>query len=228
MIRSVDWREPAWMRALVYLASAGMILAAAVATGAESVGPGAPSTRVQIASDPQPFPDFTLTGTDAKAVRFSDLRGGTVLVFFGFTNCQSVCPPTLQKLRQVSRSFAATDPDLTTVLISVDGERDTPAAMRAYLEPFQPGFLGLTGEPLLVRDVAARFSAVFFKGLPRDRSGAYDVEHSSQVYVVDGQGRLRATFFNATVDEMTSVIRRVMSEDAEPGKEQAVVGLNAG
>ena len=34
---------------------------------------------------------------------------------------------------------------VTPVFISVDPERDTPAAVKAYLKDFHPRFVGLTG-----------------------------------------------------------------------------------
>jgi cytochrome oxidase Cu insertion factor (SCO1/SenC/PrrC family) len=49
--------------------------------------------------------------------------------------------------------------------------------------------------------------------MSRDSAGRYLVEHTSQVYLLDRQGRLRSTFFNATVDEMSEATRRVALEE---------------
>ena len=84
--------------------------------------------------------------------------------------------------------------------------------MQKYLEPFMPGFIGLTGDPRAVRDIAAQFRAVFFKGMPTDSVGGYNVEHTSQIYLVDKAGRLRATFYNAPSDDIIATTRRVMQE----------------
>jgi protein SCO1/2 len=87
-------------------------------------------------------------------------------------------------------------------MISVDGDRDSPEAMKAYLAQVSPRSMGLTGDPRAVRAIAAQFSAVFFKGIP-DRPGApYLVQHTSQVYLIDRQGRLRASFSDASIDAM--------------------------
>jgi protein SCO1/2 len=168
--------------------------------------------RVVLAQPARPLADFSLTDQDARAFQFSALEGRTVLVFFGFTQCQSVCPPTLQVLRQVYRSLDDDGSELTCMFISVDGARDSPAVLKEYLAPFAPGFIGLTGDPTLVRDIAAGFPAVFFKGMPTDTTGGYDVEHSSQVYLVDGERRLRATFYNASAADMMAATRTVMQE----------------
>jgi protein SCO1/2 len=97
------------------------------------------------------------------------------------------------------------------VLVSVDGERDTPEVMKQYLAAFPESFIGLTGDPKSVRKIAAEFKAVFFKGLPYDNAGNYQVEHTSLIYLVDPEGRLRASFLDAPVESMASSIRQLRS-----------------
>ena len=168
--------------------------------------------RTQWAQPPTEIKAFELTNEEGKPVKSSDLRGRTALVFFGFTNCPNICPPTMQLIRQAQLALQQEKMAVDGVLISVDGERDTPAAMKAFLEPFGPDFRGMTGDPRLVRDIAAGFKAIFFKGMPTDSAGGYNVEHTSQVYLVDRQGRLRATFYNAPVSDVVAVTRSVVGE----------------
>ena len=163
--------------------------------------------RTQFARPPKAVADFELVDQDGKPFRLRQLRGQSALVFFGFTNCQSVCPATLQVLRQAHRDLVGVGAAPAIVLISVDGDRDTPEAMKNYLKSSGKGFIGLTGSPKLVRDIAARFSAVFFKGAPADNSGNYDVQHTSQVYLVDPSGNITATFYGAAADEIVAVVR---------------------
>jgi len=192
---------------------------AAVATVRPSSASDAASTpeanpRVRWAAQPVSLPDFKLTDDHGRAFGVADLRGQTALLFFGFTNCREVCPVTLQVLRQVYRSLEADSHDLVNVFISVDGARDSPAAMHEYLQPYSPGFIGLTGEPTAVRVLADKLSAVFFKGMPTDSQGGYDVAHTSQVYLVDAQGRLRATFYAAGADAIAAATKTVLSESS--------------
>jgi protein SCO1/2 len=168
--------------------------------------------RVLEASPPKALPDFELTNQDGQPFRLSKLRGSPVLLFFGFANCPDVCPLTLGQLQMIAKSPDKAVRQARVVMVSVDGDRDKPADLKRYLGSVSPDFVGLTGDPRKVRDIAAQFSAVFFKGAPTDRSGKYLVEHTSQVYLLDRQGRLRSTFFNATVDAMTDATRVVALE----------------
>lgn len=158
------------------------------------------------------IPDFVLIDQDSRSFASSALRGRTSLIFFGFTHCRDVCPATLQKMRLIRGALGNDAHDLASVMISVDGQRDTPAAMKAYVGPLGPGFIGLTGDPTAVRKVADSFAAIFFKGMPTDNAGGYDVEHTSQLYLVDKDGNLRSTFYGGTVEQIAEVTRQVIRD----------------
>jgi protein SCO1/2 len=207
-------------RRAVLLRSALAILATAITPPAmAAVPPPEPAPvntladdRVRLAPEPRRIAKFELTDQASRPFTSDDLLGNTTLVFFGFTNCRNVCPATIPRLRQVARALEDEPTPFRNVLISVDGERDTPEAMARYLAPYSPGFIGLTGTPEVVRNLATDFSAVFFKGMPIDAKGGYDVEHTPQVYLVDRKGRLRATFYSASIEAMVDTSRRVMRE----------------
>ncbi len=169
--------------------------------------------RVLEASPPKAITDFELTNQDGQPFRLSQLRGSPVLVFFGFSHCPDVCPLTLGQLQAVVSSRDSAVNQARVVMISVDGDRDTPAALKRYLASVSPDFIGLTGPPRRVRDIAAQFSAVFFKGTPADADGNYQVEHTAQVYLLDKQGRLHSTFFNAPADVIAAATRQVATEN---------------
>jgi protein SCO1/2 len=188
----------------------GVLLATIALLAATPVWAG--PARVLEAHPPKVIPDFELSNQNGQAFRLSKLRGSPVLLFFGFANCPDVCPLTLGQLQQIAKSPDKAVREARVVMVSVDGDRDKPADLKRYLGSVSPDFVGLTGDPRKVRDIAAQFSAVFFKGAPTDRSGKYLVEHTSQVYLLDRQGRLRSTFFNATVDAMTDATRVVALE----------------
>lgn len=167
--------------------------------------------RVYVNPSPAPITDFTLTDHHGKPLAFSSLRGDPVLVFFGFAHCPSVCPTTLSRLKALHDARDGALKSARVVLISVDGQRDTPAALEAFLAPLSPDFLGLTGDPKATAKIAAQFSAVFFKE-PPGKDGNYNVMHSSQVFVIDKAGRLRASFANASIEDMATVTELLIKE----------------
>jgi protein SCO1/2 len=181
-----------------------LVLLASAAAAAAAPAP----ERTLMSEPPRAIADFQLTDQSGKAVRLADLRGTPLLVFFGFTHCSSVCPTALHQLRQLEREHRAELGKTRIVIISVDGERDTPQAMSSWLKPLSANFIGLTGAPARVQNIAANFSAAFFKQ-PATAPGEYQVDHNSQIFLLDAAGRLRATFFNAPLATMAEVTRSV-------------------
>ena len=184
-------------------------LIALLASAAATAAAPAPE-RTLLAEPPRAIADFQLTDQAGKTVKLADLRGAPVLMFFGFTHCSQVCPAALHQLRQLEREHRAELGKTRIVIVSVDGERDSPAAMKTWLQPISTSFIGLTGPPARVHNLAAQFSAAFYK-TPGASAGEYSMEHNSQIFLLDGKGQLRATFFNAPLATMAAVTRDVAS-----------------
>ena len=184
--------------------TACMLVAATAFAASER--PWAQDERVLIATPPRTVADFTLTDQHGRDFHFSNLRGQRALVFFGFAHCPDICPNTLLRLRQLKQAAPRELADVRVVMISVDGDRDSPQLLKEYLSKFWPDFIGLTGKPAAVRDIAARFPAIFVKGIPPAPGGDYAVQHSSLVYVIDQAGQLRAEFSDADVDAMAAYL----------------------
>jgi protein SCO1/2 len=76
--------------------------------------------------------------------------------------------------------------------VTVDPERDSPAQLRSYLSGFDPSFIGATGTPekldRMRREYGVKATRVEVGLGPLD----YAVEHSTSVYLIDREGRLRA------------------------------------
>ena len=186
------------------------LLAFAIGVAA-CVAPASALDRVMEMSPPRAIAAFTLTDHAGKARAWSAFAGKPTLVFFGFTNCPDICPTTLQRLAQLKASQGDALRDLQVVMISVDGERDTPAVLSDYLAHFSKDFVGLTGPAAEVRKIALRFAAPFFKDPPRE-GGGYLVQHSSRLYAIDRQGRLRAELYDAAPEATVAFARELLSE----------------
>jgi protein SCO1/2 len=191
-------------------AAAAAILALVLECAAQAATlPALP--RVYVNPEPAVIADFTLTDQHGRPRSFSSLRGDPTLVFFGFTHCPQVCPDALARLKALREARDGALRQARVVLISVDGERDTPARLRGFLGPLSQDFIGLTGDPKATGKIAAQFSAVFFKE-PPGKDGSYNVMHSSQIFALDRRGRLRASFVNASLEDMATITSLLLAE----------------
>ena len=83
------------------------------------------------------FTDLEVVDQNGTPMRFySDvLKGRVVLMNFIFTNCKDACPMATQKMIQVRQTLVdAVRDDVWFVSISIDPDRDTPGAMKAFAE----------------------------------------------------------------------------------------------
>jgi protein SCO1/2 len=142
----------------------------------------------QIASIGGPF---KLVDQNGQVVTDQDLKGRPFLVFFGFTHCPDVCPTTLFEVSEILRALGPDADRARALFITVDPERDTPAAMKDYLSSFDPHLTGLTGDPAEIAAVAKAYR-VYFKKVPLDEG--YTMDHTAIVYLMDKTGRFVSPF----------------------------------
>jgi len=188
-----------------------LALAAFITSGAgAATGPLPSFERVMIINEPRTVADLEMIDQNGVKRRLGDYAGAPALVYFGFTHCPDACPTTLQKLAMIKASAGKPLEGVRVVLISVDGARDTPPVLKEFLRRFSPEFSGLTAPPEQVRNLALSFSAPFFKDPPKD--GVYSVQHSTRVYALDKQGRLRAELYDASSEATAGIVRALLAE----------------
>lgn len=156
--------------------------------------------------------DFQLTGHDGQPFSLTSLRGKAVLVFFGYSSCPDACPTTLSKLSTVARRLGDDRARVRTLYISVDPARDTPDVLKADLANFSVEALGLTGTKDQIDAVVKQYAAAYEIVLTPESAAKYTISHTTKVYALDAQGRVRTTFaYEATVDEIVTGIRAVLA-----------------
>ena len=152
-----------------------------------------PAFNGVVLDPPEAAPALQLADSTGAAFDLAAQKGKVVLIFFGYTHCPDVCPPTLLDWRHAADSLGASAASkVRFVFVSVDPERDTPALAQRYADRFAPAFIGLTGtRPQVDAMLASWKLAAFRDGTPGDTSMTYTVSHPSQVFVVDRDGKLR-------------------------------------
>jgi protein SCO1/2 len=144
---------------------------------------------------PRAIPDFHLTDHREQGFGPAQLRGQWSLLFFGFTRCPDICPNTLGLLHAVNAELkrAGGTDALRVVFISVDPAHDSPAALKNYVEYFDPAFIAVTGaEPELRKLTDALY--VPFTYVPAGKDGDYTVEHSGALVLLNPRGQAVAYF----------------------------------
>jgi protein SCO1/2 len=155
--------------------------------------------------------DFHLTDFNGQPRALADFKGKVVLLFFGYVQCPDVCPTTMADLAQVKRKLGADGDKLQVLFVSVDPERDTPEVLRAYMEAFDPGFLGLyAGSPDKLAALAREFK-VIYKKVEGKTPSSYSVDHTAASFIFDPQGRLRLyARYGMPADDLAADIRRLL------------------
>jgi protein SCO1/2 len=145
--------------------------------------------KAGIFNPPRVAPDFAVLGSDGAPLILSHYRGKVVVLAFGYTHCPNVCPVTLAILAQAHRKLGALGSQVQVLYLTVDPERDSAERLKQYLAAFDPAFVGGTGS-------AAQMAAVRKSyGVTAEKVGSgsdYAVAHSSFVYLITREGRLRA------------------------------------
>jgi len=134
---------------------------------------------------------FRLVDQDGRTVTDADFKGHPFLVFFGFTHCPDVCPTTLFEISEILRNLGPDAGKVNALFVTVDPERDTPAALKDYLASFDPHLRGLTGDPDAVAAVLKGYR-VYARKVPQE--GGYTMDHTAIVYLMDKDGRFVAPF----------------------------------
>jgi protein SCO1/2 len=145
--------------------------------------------KAGVFNPPREAPDFSVRGSDGTALSLSRYRGKVVLLGFGYTSCPNVCPATLAVLAQAQRKLGALASQVQVIYLTVDPERDNAERLRQYLAAFDPTFVGGTGTDAQMAAVRSSY------GVTAEKHGTgsdYAVAHSSFVYLITRDGRLRA------------------------------------
>ncbi|OGT37127.1 MAG: hypothetical protein A3F12_05355 [Gammaproteobacteria bacterium RIFCSPHIGHO2_12_FULL_38_14] len=110
------------------------------------------------------------------------------LLFFGYTHCGNVCPMTLSLLNRAYQQLQQKYPLLQVVFISLDPERDTPAALLKYTQSFNPRFIGVTGKLQDIRKLQSQF------GIFATQDMNNEIVHTSSVLLINPQGQWAGLF----------------------------------
>lgn len=157
---------------------------------------------------------YALTDEQGHAITQADFHGHYTLIYFGYTHCIDVCPLTLATVTTALDQLGSRAASVVPVFVTVDPARDTPAVVRDYVAHFSPRIVGLTGSPTQIQPVLDEFHVLARRHAPMPDlpDGAYLMDHSSVLYLMDGNNHLAAMLPvdsspQAIADRLRTVLR---------------------
>lgn len=196
-------------------------MTAAVAGCADRAVPQADDDNLGFAGvvlgEPLDKPELSFADTDGKAFDLAaETKDQLTLLFFGYTTCPDVCPVTLSIIDAALKRLKGRAADTKVVFVGVDTARDTPEAMRRYLDARGDGFVGLN-----VQDDLGTLNTALTKLLlpgvtipTPETDGSYVVGHPSQVLVFTPDNRAHIVYqFGVTAKDWTTDLPRLADFD---------------
>lgn len=138
-----------------------------------------------------PVADFEFTGHRGAKLTPRSLAGQVWIADFIFTRCTSVCPLITARMTALQRRIA--HPGLRFVSFSVDPANDTPQALAAYAEKWNPEeerWLLLATRSPEIEQFARQMRVV----VAADADPNNPIMHTNLFMLVDGQGRVRGVY----------------------------------
>ncbi len=157
--------------------------------------------------EPRELPLVKLQSDNGEWSSEQVLQGRWTILFFGYTRCPDVCPTELYLLGQLLRELESGSHESVNLpqilFISVDPDRDTPAAVAEYAHYYHPQLIGVTGEQeqvdRLVEGVGAVYERAWFSDGRPIPAGEVDpdgddylINHSATSFLINPDGELHA------------------------------------
>ncbi|WP_342120042.1 SCO family protein [Pseudoduganella sp. OTU4001] len=163
---------------------------------------------------PRMAPQIAQKAADGKDFALDKLRGKVVVLEFGYTSCADVCPVSLALLKQAREKLGPLRDKLQVVFITVDPQRDTAPKLKAYLEQFDASFVGLTGSEEQLAAIRKAYGISATKKMVEGSKTEYTMGHSSYLYFIDPQGKLRALMpFGRPADDIVHDVTVLANEN---------------
>jgi cytochrome oxidase Cu insertion factor (SCO1/SenC/PrrC family)/uncharacterized membrane protein YozB (DUF420 family) len=181
-----------------------------------------------------PVADFSLTERSGRPLRLDDLKGKIWIADFVYTRCTGPCfhvTKSMQKLQDRLRDHKA----VRLVTFTVDPEYDTPEVLSRYASEFAKAdperwlFLAGSREALygLMQD---SFKVSTKRTEPVNQKGAYDIDHTTKLVLVDQRGQMRG-YFDALdpsdVDQLVAEIDKLDDCGCWPALNASLNGTSA-
>lgn len=163
------------------------------------------SVQRVLPAGPEPLfelPAYTLTNEFGQPFGSEDLKGRVYLANFIFTSCPSTCPEQTEVMKEIQKRVRGLGRSVALVSFTVDPWFDTPEVLYKYARRHQVNphiWSFLTGDEeylneLLIKGFKVPVGDREYIQSFDDDINLYDIAHSEQIVLVDGQGQVRGFY----------------------------------
>jgi len=204
-MRNTRWRSGPRPAAIAIVALLGLFVSCSRPAGREAKAPA--ETAVAETGHGSLYElEFAMIDADGRTRHLAEFRGRPLVASMMYTNCTSVCPRVTADLQALERALPEDlKSEVEFVLFSLDPERDTPAALRAFatsrhLDPRH--WTLLAAGPDDMRTLAAVLGVRFRP------DGEGEIAHSALIAIVDRDGVIRHRQLG-NVDDRSALVAAV-------------------
>jgi protein SCO1 len=171
----------------------------------------APQENCEVGLPPGRYSDRSLYRLDSiwhsdtgRTLKLSALQNRPVVVALFFTNCSHSCPLIVGEMKQIeSKLPRKSRGNVTFLLVSIDPERDSAEALKAFRQKYSLGpanWTLLRGNAADVRELATNVGFTYVPG------SAMQFAHSLLITMLDGKGEVIFQQAGIGVDRSESVV----------------------
>jgi len=157
-------------------------------------------------------PGFSFTNQAGQRLTSEDYRGKVVIYNFTYTHGGVACEEAISQMQalreRLNNETNLKDLSFALVTISLDPERDTPAALREYTNRFQQGQANditwnfVTGDPTRTKYVVGGGFSLYYEKRANSAGDEadYRIKFEPRFVLVDGWGIIRAVYTTDKLD----------------------------
>ena len=121
-----------------------------------------------------------------------------------------LCPTTLSEIAGALAQLGSLAAQVQPVFVSIDPQRDTPNALREYVQNFDARILPLSGNAEQLARAAGSVGVVFYK-VPGPTPDEHTFAHNAIVTLVGPEGGIVTRFSgDAAVDDLARALHRLI------------------
>jgi protein SCO1 len=149
---------------------------------------------------PREMSSFNLMGTANTPFNNTSLKHHWTMMFFGFTQCPSICPTTMVELAKMYQllEHKGVQQLPQVVFVSLDPDRDSLDKLTQYVTAFNPHFYGARSQTeaevkAMARELGVAYAKVALAN-QAEKQKNYVIEHTGTVMLFNPEGQLSAFF----------------------------------